>query len=108
MIQEKSYASYGKDFYDWLLQQQGRNDPVGELAAALRRNNVPPPEDYDPFRNYTLHRSGGRQAFGEWLDRDRQAEPRDSNVFVTWFEGYFAKEVMWNRRKRDYVDGNRT
>jgi hypothetical protein len=78
MAPGKSWAQYGKDFYDWLIQQLWRNDPVGDLAAELRRDNVPPPEDYDKFRAYILHRAGGGQAYDEWLDYAWQAEPQGS------------------------------
>ena len=74
MARTRCYASDGKDFYDWLLSQQGRADPVGELAAELRRSNMTPPEDYDPFGTYILQQRGGRQAYSEWLDYAWQAD----------------------------------
>lgn len=66
--------SCGKDFYAWVLWQQGRPDAVGDLAAELRRTNAPPPQEYDPFRAYILRQRGGRQAYSEWLEYAWQAE----------------------------------
>jgi hypothetical protein len=74
MTQGKSFDQYGRDFHAWLLWQHERADPVGDLAAALRRNKVPPPQDYDKFRTYILQQPGGRQAYSEWSDYAWQAD----------------------------------
>jgi len=64
------HASYDEEFYYWLIAQEGRADPVGDLAAELRRTSVPLLEN---FRTHVRELRGGRQAYCEWLDYAWQA-----------------------------------
>jgi hypothetical protein len=59
-------TAYDREFYEWLIAQDGRADPVGKLARWLRQCSVPAP--LEDFRFNARELPGGHQAVSEWLD----------------------------------------
>lgn len=44
-------------FTDWLLDQGGRDDPIGDLAKDAKADRTFPRGDPDEVRGYLLHRA---------------------------------------------------